>query len=61
MIPTLYALFYALFHVAIMLIMMSMNGYVILAIVAGFTVGFAAFSDPPCSSKSEGGCAKGCS
>jgi hypothetical protein len=60
-IPAFYAIIYAFLHVSIMLVMMSVNGYVILAIIAGYTAGFAVFSDPPCASKSENGCAKGCS
>jgi hypothetical protein len=59
-IPAFYAVIYAFLHVSIMLVMMSMNGYVILAIIAGYTAGFAIFSDPPCVSKKESGCAKGC-
>lgn len=50
-IPAFYAVIYAFLHVSIMLVMMSMNGYVILAIIAGYTAGFAIFSDPPCVSK----------
>jgi hypothetical protein len=60
-IPAFYGIFYAILHVALMLVMMSMNGYVILAIIAGFTAGFAVFSDPPCKNKSETGCSHGCS
>ncbi len=59
-IPAIYAIIYAFLHVSIMLVMMSMNGYVILAIIAGYTLGFAVFSDKPCASKNETGCAKGC-
>lgn len=59
-IPAIYAIIYACLHVAIMLVMMSMNGYVILAIIFGYTIGFAVFSDPPCKSKSEKSCAGGC-
>lgn len=59
-IPAIYAIIYACLHVAIMLVMMSMNGYVILAIIFGYTIGFAVFSDPPCKSKTEKSCAGGC-
>lgn len=59
-IPAIYAIIYACLHVAIMLVMMSMNGYVILAIIFGYTIGFAVFSDPPCKSKTESSCAGGC-
>lgn len=56
-IPAFYAVIYAFLHVSIMLVMMSMNGYVILAIIAGYTAGFAIFSDPPCASQKETACA----
>jgi hypothetical protein len=42
-----------------MLIMMSMNAYVIAAIVVGFTSGFALFSDS-CRLKKGKHCAGGC-
>jgi hypothetical protein len=59
-IPAFYGVIYAFLHVSIMLVMMSMNGYVILAIIAGYTAGFAVFSDTPCVSKKESGCSHGC-
>lgn len=59
-IPAIYAIIYACLHVAIMLVMMSMNGYVILSIILGYTIGFAVFSDPPCQAKVEKSCAGGC-
>jgi uncharacterized membrane protein YjjP (DUF1212 family) len=58
-IPIIYSLIYSILHVAIMLIMMSMNAYVIAAIVVGFTSGFALFSDS-CRLKKGKHCAGGC-
>ncbi len=58
-IPIIYALLYAFLHVVIMIIMMSMNGYVILSIIVGYTAGYAVFSDPPCKQKPERTCSKG--
>jgi len=49
-IPFFYSLIYSFLHVVIMLIMMSMNGYVILAIIMGYTVGFLVFFES-CESK----------
>lgn len=44
-IPLIYSLIYSIIHVSVMLIMMSMNGYVILGIILGYVGGFFVFSD----------------
>ena len=43
-IPFFYSLIYSILHVGIMLVMMTMNCYVILAIIVGYTLGFFLFS-----------------
>lgn len=59
-IPIIYYLIYSTLHVAIMLIMMSMNGYVIIAIILGYTFGYLAFNDI-CKNKLQNKCHAGCS
>lgn len=43
-IPVIYSFIFAFLHVAIMLVMMSMNGWVILSVIVGYTMGFALFN-----------------
>jgi hypothetical protein len=58
-IPFFYSLIYASLHVIIMIIMMSMNGFVIISIIIGYTAGFGLFSDS-CKFKKAKACAHGC-
>ena len=58
-IPLVYSLVRSFLHVVIMLIMMSMNGYVIIAIICGYMIGFAIF-DKKCGKKSDDKCRGGC-
>lgn len=38
-----YILIYSLLHIATMMLIMTYNGYVVLAVLAGLTLGFAIF------------------
>ena len=59
-IPFFYSLIHSFLHVVIMIAMMSMNGYVILAIIIGYTSGFALFYKP-LDKKVKGDCHGTCS
>lgn len=39
-------LYYSFMHVLVMLLIMTMNGYVVLSIVLGLTIGYAVFEEP---------------
>lgn len=43
----IYYLIFSLLHVFIMLLFMTLNGYVILAIILGYSFGYLAFGEVP--------------
>lgn len=47
LLPAIQGVFQAFLHVCIMVIMMSMNGWVILAIIVGYIIGFLVFCEIP--------------
>lgn len=42
----LYYLYYSLMHILVMLLIMTMNGYVVISIVGGMTIGYMLFEEP---------------
>lgn len=41
-----YFLYYSLMHILVMLLIMTMNGYVVLAVIGGQTIGYVLFEEP---------------
>lgn len=41
-----YYLYYSIMHILVMLLIMTMNGYVIIAIILGLTIGYIIFEEP---------------
>jgi hypothetical protein len=42
----LYYLYNSFMHIVVMLLIMTMNGYVIISIIFGLTVGYVVFEEP---------------
>lgn len=43
---SIFYLYYSFMHVLVMLLIMTMNGYVVLSIILGLTIGYAIFEEP---------------